>query len=58
MSEICELYDRTCIDCGECDTCDLDGTQRCVSCGRCIDTPDTFRSLNVTDFVKNQGKKK
>ena len=36
----CVLYDRECIDCGECDVCDLDSTKLCDNCGKCLDIRD------------------
>ena len=37
MSEAkrCVLYDRDCIDCGECDMCDLEPGKVCDNCGEC-----------------------
>lgn len=52
MSCECELYDRECINCGECDICDLDTEKHCDDCGRCIEDIDEYRSLNIEDFVK------
>lgn len=36
----CVLYERDCIGCMECETCDLDPTKVCDNCGKCIDMPD------------------
>ena len=36
----CVLYDRACIDCGECDICDLDPLKICDNCGKCLDIKD------------------
>ena len=33
----CVLYDRDCIDCGECDVCDLDPNKICDNCGKCAE---------------------
>ncbi len=33
MTKKCEIYDRDCIDCGECMFCDLDPTKICDNCG-------------------------
>lgn len=52
MIEQCELYDRECINCGECDICDLDSNKRCDDCGRCIDDVSEYRSITVDDFIK------
>ena len=32
----CVLYDRACIECGECNVCDLDPGKICDNCGKCI----------------------
>jgi predicted Fe-S protein YdhL (DUF1289 family) len=52
MKEKCELYDRDCINCGECDICDLDSNKRCDNCGRCIDDVSEYRSITIDDFMK------
>ncbi len=36
----CELYDRKCIGCGECEICDLDPNKICDNCGKCLDIRD------------------
>ena len=36
----CVLYDRECIDCGECEICDLDPLKICDNCGKCLDIRD------------------
>ena len=36
----CELYDRECIGCMECEMCDLDPGKVCDNCGKCIDFDD------------------
>lgn len=38
--EECVLYDRTCIECGECDKCDLNPDKICDNCGKCLDIKD------------------
>lgn len=38
----CVLYDRECIDCGECMFCDLDPLKVCDNCGKC---------LNISEFA-------
>jgi len=57
MSKKCILYERECIDCCECDVCDLDESKICDNCGRCIDTSGEFRSIKVMEFWKNKDKK-
>lgn len=43
----CVLYDRECIDCGECDRCDLDPDKICDNCMRCVNGDQTYRSILV-----------
>ncbi len=38
--KMCELYDRECIGCLECEICDLDPEKICDNCGKCIDFRD------------------
>ena len=38
--EDCVLYDRKCIECGECDMCDIDPEKICDNCGKCLDFRD------------------
>jgi len=52
MKEQCELYDRECINCGECEICDIDPTKKCDDCGLCIDEVDEYRSVTIDDFIK------
>ena len=52
----CVLYERECINCGECDLCDLDKSKRCDNCGKCIDSDDRdYREIIIDDilFEKN-----
>ncbi|HEY5584506.1 MAG TPA: hypothetical protein VIK78_08445 [Ruminiclostridium sp.] len=52
MGEKCELYDRECINCGECEICDLDPTKHCDDCGRCIEEDSDYRSVTIEDFIE------
>ena len=36
MAKQCVLYDRECIDCGECQRCDLDPDKICDNCMKCV----------------------
>lgn len=36
----CVLYDRECINCMECEICDLDENKICDNCGKCLDIRD------------------
>lgn len=40
MEKECVLYDRECINCGECDICDLDPKKKCDNCGACLEMDD------------------
>ena len=40
LTKDCVLYERECIDCGECDVCDLDSDKICDNCGKCLDIRD------------------
>jgi len=51
MIQQCELYDRECINCGECEICDLDPAKKCDDCGCCIDEVSEFRSVTIDDFI-------
>jgi hypothetical protein len=57
MTERCELYDRECINCGECTVCDLDSTKRCDNCCKCIESEGNYRSVNLQKFIEEQNKK-
>jgi hypothetical protein len=57
MSKECELYDRSCIYCGECEICDLDKNKKCDNCSKCIADTGDYRVLKVDDFHKNSDKK-
>ena len=40
LGQECVLYDRECIGCLECETCDLDPNKVCDNCGKCIEVQD------------------
>ncbi len=44
---MCELYDRICIGCGECDRCDLDPNKICDNCMKCINGENEYRAITV-----------
>lgn len=56
MTDMCELYDRECINCGECTVCDLDSTKRCDNCCKCIESDVSFRSVNLQKFMEEKDK--
>ena len=49
----CVLYDRICIDCRECDTCDLDENKICDNCGKCINMPEGEYYEIIIDDIMN-----
>lgn len=48
----CVLYERDCIGCLECETCDLDPNKVCNNCGKCIDIQD-FASIKIDKVYTN-----
>lgn len=52
MSKKCVLYDRECVDCGECDRCDLDPTKICDNCMKCINGENkAYRSVKIDKII-------
>ena len=47
MKKECVLYDRDCINCGECDICDLDPKKKCDNCGACLEMDDEYSTVDV-----------
>lgn len=50
----CVLYDRECINCGECDMCDLDPNKYCDNCGKCIDSDSEYRAIKISEIKLNE----
>ena len=46
----CVLYDRKCINCGECDMCDLNPLKVCDNCGECIKEDCEFKAVKITEI--------
>ena len=46
----CVLYDRECIDCGECDRCDLDPDKICDNCMKCVLGEAEYRSVGIDEI--------
>ena len=44
----CVLYDRECIGCLECETCDLDPDKICDNCGKCLNIRDDGLIVRMT----------
>lgn len=49
----CVLEDKECIDCGECDICDLNPDKICDNCCQCIDGDADFRGIYIDDIIEN-----
>jgi hypothetical protein len=47
----CVLYDRDCIECGECDRCDLDPDKICDNCMKCVNGDDEYRSILIDKVI-------
>ena len=43
----CELYDRACINCGECNLCDLVEDKICDNCGKCIEDDRDYIKIQI-----------
>lgn len=52
----CVLYDRECINCGECDMCDLDPNKVCDNCGKCIDGANDYNAVKITKIIDDNKK--
>lgn len=50
----CILYDRECIDCGECDMCELDPKKRCDNCMKCVNGSAEYRAVYVDEVIKTE----
>ena len=48
MAKQCVLYDRECIDCGECQRCDLDPDKICDNCMKCVMGDADYRAISIT----------
>lgn len=60
MAKQCVLYDRECIDCGECQRCDLDPDKICDNCMKCVMGDADYRAISITgieSWKKNPNKK-
>ncbi len=48
----CVLEDKECIDCGECDICDLDPKKICDNCCVCIEKGADFNSIEIDEIIE------
>ncbi len=47
--EECILFDRQCIECGQCEVCDLDSSKVCDSCMKCIQSDADYRAIIIDE---------
>ena len=47
----CVLEEKMCINCGECDLCDLDKNKKCDNCGKCIESSAESRAIQIDDVI-------
>ena len=50
----CVLYDRDCIDCGECNHCDLDSSKICDNCMKCVRGDADYRGVLIDGILLEQ----
>lgn len=50
----CILYDRECIDCGECDRCELDPNKICDNCMKCVSGNAEYRAIVIDEIQNSQ----
>lgn len=43
----CVLYDRSCIECGECNRCDLNPDKICDNCMKCMNDGLDYRAIMI-----------
>ena len=42
---------KTCIECGECNICDLNKRKICDNCGRCLESGATYRTIKIDTIL-------
>ena len=57
QSQKCILYDRECIQCGEC-RCDLDPDKVCDNCMKCMIGDAEWRAIQITGISMGQDQDK
>lgn len=45
----CVLYDRECINCKECEFCDINPDKVCDNCGNCIEVDGDYKTITIDD---------
>ena len=51
----CILYDRECIECGECNRCDLDPEKICDNCKRCLRLDADYLAIHIDGVLTDEG---
>lgn len=50
--EACELEDRICTECGECEICELEPEKICDNCCKCIEGSGAdFAAIQIDDIL-------
>lgn len=50
----CVLMDRECIECGECNICDLDPDKICDNCCACIEKGTDYNSIEIDEIIEDE----
>ena len=50
----CMLYDRKCINCGECNICDLNKNKICDNCCKCIEMDSDYYSIHINKIIEEE----
>jgi len=50
----CVLMDRECINCGECNMCDLNPEKVCDNCCACIDKGVDYNSIEIDEIIEDE----
>lgn len=48
------LIDRECMDCGECNICDLNPDKICDNCCVCIDKAADYKSIEIDEIIDDE----
>ncbi len=52
--EACVLEERLCIQCGECDMCELNAQKICDNCCQCIENDNDYAEIVIDDILLNE----
>ncbi|HYE83985.1 MAG TPA: hypothetical protein VEG39_17690 [Clostridia bacterium] len=50
----CVLMERECIDCGECNICDLNPEKICDNCCVCIDRAADYMGIEIDEIIEDE----